>query len=101
MMPCAGYAEAYLVLTYVVTSSGEIAVDGSTVCFDLGLALEMAEADGAAVAGASVFALDERSEIAGTQPIAAFGVCAPARRTPCDTSAKDAKSLRLNALRLS
>lgn len=74
MMPWAGCAAAYLVTTYVMSASGALRVEGNTVCFDLALALEMAEADAMVVAGALVFALDRHGAVADPAPIASYGL---------------------------
>lgn len=80
MMPRAGCAAAYLVMSYLMTASGELVEEGATVCFDFTLALEMAEADSASVAGACVFALDARGEIVNHGALAAFGLFEPGAR---------------------
>ena len=73
-MPDAVCPAAYLITPYVMTPAGELCEAGGTVCFDLALALEMAESDGAAMAGAYVFALHSTGELASPKPIATFGL---------------------------
>ncbi len=77
MMPRAGAATAYLITPYMMTPSGELIEEAGTVCFDLALALEMAEADSTLVAGVCVFALDASGQPVDPKPVAAFGLHAP------------------------
>lgn len=101
MMPWAGCTAAYLVMTYVMTTSGEVVEEGSTVCFDLALALEMAEMDCACVAGACVFALNERGQIANQGCVATFGLFEPAGRTASGPAMRAEKAVQPNTFRLS
>lgn len=73
-------APAYLVTAYELTPSGELVEDGGTVCFDLEMALEMAEADLAAGVGVSVYALDAQGQPLGDAPL--FCSAAPAAALP-------------------
>lgn len=73
MMPQARRASAYLVTPYLLAASGDWVEQGGTVCFDLALAMEMAETDGAVMDRVCVFALDALGTQLHPGPIAVIG----------------------------
>lgn len=69
-------AYAFHVACYLKSPSGSLVCGPCTVCFDLELALAMAEDDFACAAGVAVYAMDERGRHITEQPIVGYGVCA-------------------------
>ncbi|GGF74029.1 hypothetical protein GCM10007301_37300 [Azorhizobium oxalatiphilum] len=71
-------AHAYLVKAYLRTSSGALLAEPDTICFDLDLALEIAENDRHYAAGLAVYALGEDGELLADFPLISHGTVVPA-----------------------
>ncbi|OYX14591.1 MAG: hypothetical protein B7Z15_03405 [Rhizobiales bacterium 32-66-8] len=73
-------AYAYLVKAYFITASGTLLSEPDTICFDLDLALEIAEADRGYAAGLAVYALDAQGDLMADLPLISHGDLFPACR---------------------
>lgn len=81
-MPMDSSAYAYLVKAYLRTSSGALLQEPDTVCFDLDLAMEIAESDRNYAAGLAVYALGVDGGLLGDFPLVSHGVPVPVERPP-------------------
>ncbi|MEP9378115.1 hypothetical protein ABLE91_15465 [Aquabacter sp. CN5-332] len=70
-------AYAYLVKAYLLTSSGALLPEPDTVCFDLDLALEIAETDRTYAAGLAVYALGVDGGLLADFPLVSHGMPVP------------------------
>lgn len=78
-----GYAaHAYLVKAYLRTSSGAVIAEPDTVCFDLELAMEIADCDQHYAAGLAVYALDEDGALLADFPLVSHGMVVPPQMVP-------------------
>lgn len=77
-MPIHSSAYAYLVRACLLTSSGALFTEPDTICFDLDLALEMAESDRAHAAGLAVYALGVDGGLLADRPVVSHGIAIPA-----------------------
>ncbi len=83
-----GYAaHAYLVKAYLRTSSGAVIAEPDTVCFDLDLAMEIADCDQHYAAGLAVYALDEDGSLLGDFPLVSHGLVIPPQMAPAMSAA--------------
>lgn len=71
-------AYAYLVKAYLRTSSGTLMAEPDTICFDLDLALEIADNDQHYAAGLAIYALDEDGDLLADFPLVSHGMAIPA-----------------------
>lgn len=76
-MNVAASAYAYLVRACIRTSSGTLFQEPDTICFDLDLALEMAEADRAYAVGLAVYAIDSNGTPLAERPVISHGIPLP------------------------
>jgi len=74
-------AYAYLVKAYFLTASGTLFSEPDTICFDLDLALEIAEEERGYAAGLAVYALDAHGDLLADLPLVSHGEMIPACRT--------------------
>ncbi|TCT02671.1 hypothetical protein [Aquabacter spiritensis] len=81
MMTVHTSAYAYLVKSWLVTSSGAMLAEPDTICFDLDLALDMADSDRGYTAGLSVYALGADGQLLADFPLMSHGSPAPAGLT--------------------
>ncbi len=79
-MPSNFSAYAYLVRAYLLTSSGALLAEPDTICFDLDLALEIAESDRTYAAGLAVYPLGVDGGLLADYPLVSHGVTVPAER---------------------
>ncbi|WP_029004604.1 hypothetical protein [Azorhizobium doebereinerae] len=70
-------AHAYLVKAYLRTSSGALLAEPDTICFDLDLALEIADNDQHYAAGLAVYALGEDGNLLADFPLVSHGMIVP------------------------
>ncbi|WP_127089326.1 hypothetical protein [Aquabacter cavernae] len=80
-MPIHSSAYAYLVRACLLTSSGALLTEPDTICFDLDLALEMAESDRGHAAGLAVYALGVDGGLLADYPLISHGIAIPAAQT--------------------
>ncbi|MFG1465398.1 hypothetical protein V5F77_21170 [Xanthobacter sp. DSM 24535] len=73
-MPSHSAAHAFLVRACLRTSSGATVLEPDTVCFDIDLALQMANDDRSFVAGVAIFALGEDGNLLSEFPLMTMGV---------------------------
>jgi hypothetical protein len=78
IMPIHSSAYAYLVRACLFTSSGTLLTEPDTICFDLDLALEMAESDRAHAAGLAVYELGIDGCLLADCPLVSHGIELPA-----------------------
>ncbi|QTL05420.1 hypothetical protein J5J86_09105 [Aquabacter sp. L1I39] len=76
-MNMAPTAYAYLVRACVRTSSGALFQEPDTICFDLDLALAMAEMDRLHAAGLAVYAIDADGAPLAERPVVSHGIPLP------------------------
>ncbi|MEW6254523.1 MAG: hypothetical protein AB1592_01090 [Pseudomonadota bacterium] len=77
IMPIHPCAYAYLVRACLLTSSGTLFTEPDTICFDLDLALEMAENDRDYAAGLAVYALGIDGDLLAERPLVSHGIAVP------------------------
>lgn len=85
-MPWADCGPGYLVKTFVLAPTGELQLEGETVCFDLSWALDIAESDCAWAAGTCVYAVGGRRN-RNARLVAAFGLLSSSSDLGAATSA--------------
>ncbi len=84
-----GYsAHAYLVKAYLRTSSGAVIAEPDTVCFDLELALEIADCDQHYAAGLAIYALGEDGSLLADFPLISHGMIAAPPQMPAPVAAR-------------
>lgn len=76
-MKMAASAYAYLVRACVRTSAGSVFQEPDTICFDLDLALEIAETDRVHAAGLAVYAIDSNGMLLAERPLVSHGIPVP------------------------
>ncbi len=80
-MPIHACAYAYLVRACLLTSSGTVFTEPDTVCFDLDLALEIAENERDYAAGLAVYALGADGALLADFPLVSHGIAVPGAAT--------------------
>lgn len=76
-MKVASSAYAYLVRACIRTSAGALFQEPDTICFDLDLALEIAETDRAHAVGLAVYAIDADGMPLAERPLVSHGIPLP------------------------
>lgn len=76
-MNMAASAYAYLVRACIRTPAGAVFQEPDTICFDLDLALEIAETDRVHAVGLAVYAIDADGAPLAERPLVSHGIPLP------------------------